>query len=58
MKEAYTQWVQERVKEFLLPFPPEPSMIIKPVEPIVAPISEVEKLKGIIKALEKDNADL
>lgn len=57
-KEAYTQWVKERVKEFLLSFPSEPSMIIKPVEPVVTPISEVDKLKGIIKTLEKENADL
>lgn len=58
VKEAYTQWVKERVKEFLLPFPFEPSMIIKSVEPVVAPISEVDKLNGIIKALEKENANL
>lgn len=57
-KEAYTQWVKERVKEFLLPFPPEPSMVIKPFERVVAPFSEVDKLKGIIKALEKENADI
>lgn len=57
-KEAYTQWVKERVKEFLLPFSPEPSMIIKLVEPVVVPNSEVDKLKGIIEALEKENVDL
>lgn len=33
-------------------------MTIKLVEPVVAPISEVDKLKGIIKALEKENANL
>lgn len=33
-------------------------MTIKPVEPVVVPISEVDKLKGIIKVLEKENADL
>ncbi|XP_050919798.1 uncharacterized protein LOC127137372 [Lathyrus oleraceus] len=57
-KEACTQWVKERVKEFLLPFPLEPSMIIKPVKPVVTPILEVDKLKGAIKALEKENSHL
>lgn len=38
MKGAYTQWVKERVREFLLPFPLEPPMSIKPVEPVVVPI--------------------
>ncbi|XP_050909241.1 uncharacterized protein LOC127123017 [Lathyrus oleraceus] len=57
-KEAYAQWVKEKVKEFLLPFSLEPSMVIKLVEPVVAPISEFDKLKGIIKALEKENVDL
>ncbi|XP_050916426.1 uncharacterized protein LOC127131551 [Lathyrus oleraceus] len=58
VKEAYTQWVQERVKQFLFPFPYEPSMTIKHVDPVVVPISEVDELKGIIKLLEKENVDL
>lgn len=33
-------------------------MIIKPVEPVVAPTSGVDKLKAIIKELEKENVDL
>ncbi|XP_050919447.1 uncharacterized protein LOC127136991 [Lathyrus oleraceus] len=57
-KEAYAQWVKERVKEYLLPFPYEPSMTIKHVEPVVVPISEVDKIKEIIKVLEKENVDL
>ncbi|XP_050904656.1 uncharacterized protein LOC127118487 [Lathyrus oleraceus] len=57
-KEAYTIWVKDKVKEIFLPFPSEPSMSIKPTEFIVNPISDVDKLKGIIKVLEKDNADL
>lgn len=57
-KEAYTQWVKGRVKEVLLSFPPEPSMNIKYVVSVVVPISEIDKLKEVIKVLEKENVDL
>lgn len=57
-KEAYKQWVKERVREFLLPFPPEPSMTIKPDEPVIVPILEVDELKEIIRVLEKGNVDI
>lgn len=33
-------------------------MTIKPVEPIIVPVSEVDELKEIIRVLEKENADL
>lgn len=52
-REAYTRWVKDRVKEILLPFPSESSMNIKPPEFTVNHITEVDELKGIIKALEK-----
>lgn len=58
VREAYTRWVKDKVKEILLPFPSEPSMSIKPPELIVNPIFEVGKLKGIIKALEKENVNI
>lgn len=57
-REAYTRWVKDKVKEILLPLLLESSMSIKPPELTVNPISEVDKLKGIIKALEKENANL
>ncbi|XP_050908639.1 uncharacterized protein LOC127122330 [Lathyrus oleraceus] len=57
-REAYTRWVKDMVKEILLPFPSESSMSIKTPELIVNHISEVDKLKGIIKELEKESADL
>lgn len=46
-KQAYTQWV----KDVLFPFPPEPSMSIKPHELAVFPTSKVYKLKETIKVL-------
>ena len=57
-REAYTRWMKDRVKEILLPFPSKQSMSIKPPEPIINHTSEVDELKGTIKALEKENADL
>lgn len=56
--EAYTIWVKDRVKEILLPFPSEPSMSFMPPEPTINHTSEVDELKGTIKELEKENADL
>ncbi|XP_050896374.1 uncharacterized protein LOC127103136 [Lathyrus oleraceus] len=40
-REAYTRWVKDRVKEILLSFPSEPSMRIKPLEPVINHTSEV-----------------
>lgn len=57
-KEAYTKWVKDRVNEILLPFPYEPSMRIKPPEPVIHQTSEVDELKRVIKALEKENDDI
>lgn len=57
-KEAYTQWVNDKVEEVLLPFLLEPYMnILQPVLTIV-PTFEVGKLKETIKILEKENDDL
>jgi hypothetical protein len=44
-KEAYTSWVKRRVSEILLPFPPEPSMNVKPLEPVIHQNSKVDELK-------------
>lgn len=41
-----------------LPYPWEPSMCIKTPKPPVAVTSEVDRLKEIIKKLEKENAGL
>ncbi|XP_050916035.1 uncharacterized protein LOC127131140 [Lathyrus oleraceus] len=57
-KEAYTKWVKDKVNEILLPFPSEPSMSIKPPEPAIHQTSEVDELKRVIEALEKENANL
>ncbi|XP_050897264.1 uncharacterized protein LOC127104094 [Lathyrus oleraceus] len=57
-KESYTSWVKGRVGEILLPFPPEPSMNVKPLEPVNHHNSEVDELKKVIKTLEKENVDL
>ncbi|XP_050918802.1 uncharacterized protein LOC127136263 [Lathyrus oleraceus] len=57
-KEAYTSWVKSRVSEVLLPFSPEPSMNIQPLEPENQPNSEVDELKKVIKTLKKENVDL
>ncbi|XP_050877566.1 uncharacterized protein LOC127081343 [Lathyrus oleraceus] len=57
-KEAYTRWVKDRVSEILLSFSPEPSMNVKPLEPVNHQNSEVDELKKVIKTLEKENADL
>lgn len=58
VKEAHTHWVKEIVKEVLLPFPPEPSMSLKPSELVFVPTYEVGKLKEVIKVLKNDNFDL
>lgn len=57
-KEAYTKWVKDKVSEILLPLSPEPSMSIKPLEPVIHQTSAVDELKRVIKALEKENANL
>lgn len=57
-KEAYTQWVRDRVEEIMLPFPFEPSMSIPQPMLAIIPTSKVGKLKETIKILEKENADL
>lgn len=57
-KEAYTSWVKNRVSEILLPFPPEPSMNVKPLELVSPQDSEVDEFKKVIKTLEKENVDL
>lgn len=57
-REAYTRWVKDRVKEILLPFSFKPFMSIKPPEPTINHTSEVDELKGTIKALENENANL
>ncbi|XP_050920369.1 uncharacterized protein LOC127138005 [Lathyrus oleraceus] len=57
-REAYTRKVKNMVKEMLSPFPSESSMSIKPPEFTINHISEVDKLKGIINALEKENVNL
>ncbi|XP_050897305.1 uncharacterized protein LOC127104145 [Lathyrus oleraceus] len=57
-KEAYTKLVKDRVNEILLPFPFEPSMSIKPSEPMIHQTYEIDELKRVIKALEKENTDL
>lgn len=49
-KEAYTKWVKDRVSEILLPFPSEPSMSIKPPEPVTHQTYEVDEFKRVIKA--------
>lgn len=51
VKEAYTQWVKDRVEEILLPFPLEPSMNILQHVLTVVTTSEVGKLKETIKSL-------
>lgn len=56
--EAYTLWVKDMVKGILLAFPSEPSIRIKPPELTINHVSEADKLKEIIKALEKEKADL
>lgn len=50
--------MKDRVKEILLSFPSEPSMSIKPPEPVINHTSEVDELKRTIKALEKNNFDI
>ncbi|XP_050909221.1 uncharacterized protein LOC127122996 [Lathyrus oleraceus] len=57
-KEAYTQWVKDKVEEILMPFLFEPSMNIQQPIIIIVPTSEVGKLKETIKSLEKYNVDL
>ncbi|XP_050895785.1 uncharacterized protein LOC127102459 [Lathyrus oleraceus] len=57
-RESYTKWVKDKVKEILMSFPSNSSMSIKLPEFSVNHISEFDKLKGIIKALEKENVDL
>lgn len=57
-RESYTKWVKDKVKEILMSFPSDSSMSIKLPKFSVNHISEFDKLKGIIKALEKENADL
>ncbi|XP_050915440.1 uncharacterized protein LOC127130477 [Lathyrus oleraceus] len=57
-KEAYTSWVNNRVSEILLSFPPETSMNVQPLESENQPNFEVDELKKVIKILEKDNVDL
>lgn len=56
--EAYTRWVKDMVKEIFMLFSPKPSMSVKHPELAVNLISEVDKLKDIIKALEKEGVDL
>lgn len=58
VRESYTRWVKDRVKEIFLPFPFKPSTSIKPPEPTINHTSEVDELKGTIKELEKENVDL
>lgn len=57
-KEAYTSWVKSKVNEVLFPFPPEPSMNLQSSEIENQPNSKMDKLKKVIKNLEKENAYL
>ncbi|XP_050895118.1 uncharacterized protein LOC127101705 [Lathyrus oleraceus] len=57
-KEAYAKWVKDKVGEILLPFSPEPSMSVKPLELIIHQTSKVDELKRVIKSLVRENVDL
>ncbi|XP_050878087.1 uncharacterized protein LOC127081902 [Lathyrus oleraceus] len=52
---SYADWVKPMAKMIKLSYPWEPSMCIKTPKPPAAITSEVDRLKEIIKKLEKEN---